>query len=399
MLEGRMSGTPDYSVFLAAYYKAADPSLTQQAIGSRANLGTQAQVSRLLAEARAKGYLREVFEFPADMPPDERRELQRKLELSFYKEHAHLEAALAQRARNLCRTRSDGGNPFKRLHVVATPDWHEGDEKARTDAFGAFGANAAEIVAGYVDEADSCSVAWGRTIDATVQRIRSGRKPPGPGKVFMPIAGEPINYEPNGVSPSDAARILAAAWTGSEPPLSLRGGPARIPKSVYEHDRDGIAREMASYSKNYRRIFARPGGLIENVAMILTGIGDATTSKRIGEQADPWYWETADAEDPDVLGLAVGNIGGVWIARDGLGESDTRKVEQVNKRWLGAQHDDFRRCSLSGGESGRPGVVALAVEPAKATIVLEALYLVNVLIISRQLADTLARELLGTNQE
>jgi DNA-binding transcriptional regulator LsrR (DeoR family) len=394
-----MSGTPDYSVILAAYYKAADPSLTQQAIGSRANLGTQAQVSRLLAEARAKGYLREVFEFPADMPPDERRELQRKLELSFYKEHAHLEAALAQRARSLCRTRSDGGNPFKRLHVVATPDWHEGDEKARTDAFGAFGANAAEIVAGYVDEADSCSVAWGRTIDATVQRIRSDRKPPGPGKVFMPIAGEPINYEPNGVSPSDAARILAAAWTGSEPPLSLRGGPARIPKSVYEHDRDGIAREMASYSKNYRRIFARPGGLIENVSMILTGIGDATTSKRTGEQADPWYWETADAEDPDVLGLAVGNIGGVWIARDGLDESDTRKVEQVNKRWLGAQHDDFRRCSLSGGESGRPGVVALAVEPAKATIVLEALYLVNVLIISRQLADTLARELLGTNQE
>jgi DNA-binding transcriptional regulator LsrR (DeoR family) len=391
-----MNRTPDYSVFLAAYYKAADPSLTQQAIGSRANLGTQAQVSRLLAEARSKGYLREVFEFPVDMPPNERRQLQRELELSFYKQHAHLEAALAKRARDLCRTRSDGGNPFKRLHVVATPGWHEGDEN--TEAFGAFGANAAEIVAGYVDEADSCSVAWGRTIDATVRRIRSRNKPSGPGKVFMPIAGEPTNYEPNGVSPSDAARILAAAWPGSEP-LSLRGGPARIPKSVYEHDRDGIAREMASYSKSYRRIFARPSGLIENVAMILTGIGDVTTSKRTGENADPWYWETAEAEDPDVLGLAVGNIGGVWIARDGLDEPDTRKVEQVNKRWLGAQHDDFRRCSLSGGESGRPGVVALAVEPEKAAIVLEALYLVNVLIISRQLADTLARELLGASRE
>ena len=394
-----MNGTPDNSVFLAAYYKAADPSLTQQAIGSRANLGTQAQVSRLLAEARSKGYLREVFEFPADMPPDERNRLQRWLEQSFYKQHAPLEAALAKRARDLCRTRSDGGNPFKRLHVVATPEWHEGDEKARADAFGAFGANAAEIAAGYVDEADSCSVAWGRTIDATVQRIRSRGKLPGPGKVFMPIAGEPINYEPNGVSPSDAARILAAAWPGSEPPLSLRGGPARIPKSVYEHDRDGIAREMASYSRNYRRIFARPGGLIENVAMILTGIGDATTSKRTGEQADPWYWETADAEDPDVLGLAVGNIGGVWIASDGLAEPDVNKVEQVNKRWLGAQHEDFRRCSLSGGESGRPGVVVLAVEPEKAAIVLEALYLVNVLIISRQLADTLALELLGASRE
>ena len=72
----------------------------------------------------------------------------------------------------------------------------------------------------------------------------------------------------------------------------------------------------------------------------------------------------------------------------------------MNKRWLGAQHDEFRRCSLSGGESGRPGVVVLAVEPERATIVLEALYLVNVLIISRQLADTLARELLpGPSRE
>ena len=393
-----MDGTPDYSVFLAAYYKAADPSLTQQAIGARTNLGTQAQVSRLLAEARAKGYLREVFEFPADMPADERSQLQRRLEQSFYKQHADLEAALAERARELCRTRSAGGNPFKRLHVVATPGWHDGDEQAREDAFGAFGANAANIVADYVDEADSCSVSWGQAIDATVRRIRSRSKPPWTRKVFMPIVGEPINHEPNGVSPSDAARILAAAWPGSEH-LSLRGGPARIPKSVYEHDRDGIAREMASYSKDYRRIFARPGGLIENVAMILTGIGDVTTSKRPGEQADPWYLETADAEGPGVLGLAVGNIGGVWIARDGLAESDTKKVEQVNKRWLGAQHDDFRRCSLSGGESGRPGVVALAVEPEKAAIVLDALYLMNVLIISRQLADTLARELLGASQD
>jgi hypothetical protein len=74
-----------------------------------------------------------------------------------------------------------------------------------------------------------------------------------------------------------------------------------------------------------------------------------------------------------------------YLARDVLAWSDIVKVEQVNKRWLGAQHSDFRRCSLSGGESGRPGVVVLTVEPEKAAIVLEALYLVNVLIISRQL--------------
>ena len=348
-----MNETPDYSVFLAAYDKAMDPSLTQQAIGSRANLGTQAQVSRLLAEARTKGYLREVFEFPADMRSDDRRKLQRELELSFYERHAELEAALAKRARDLCRTRSYGGNPFKRLHVVATPSWRAGDEKARTDAFGAFGANAAEIAAGYVDEADSCSVAWGRTIDATVRRIRSRGKAPEPTKVFMPIAGSRRTTSLMGSA--RATRLASWPLPGRDRrPSRCAAGLARIPKSVYEHDEAGIAREMARYSRNYRRIFDRSGGLIENVAMILTGIGDVTTSKRTGEQADPWYRETADAEDPDVLGLAVGNIGGVWIARNGLTDPDAKKVEQVNERWLGAQHDDFRRCSLNGGEAGRP---------------------------------------------
>jgi hypothetical protein len=42
--------------------------------------------------------------------------------------------------------------------------------------------------------------------------------------------------------------------------------------------------------------------------MILTGMADVRTSKRTNEhtdQADPWYQQTAHAEDPDVLGLAV----------------------------------------------------------------------------------------------
>ena len=156
-----MSATLDYSALLAAYYKAADPALTQQEIGVRAGLGTQAQVSRLLADARSKGYLREVFEFPPGMPPDTRDQLRRQFEQSFYQQHAELEAALIERAERLCGTRSDGGSPFKRLHVVAAPGLRDDDDKAREEAFGAFGASAAEIVASYIDEVDSCGVAWG----------------------------------------------------------------------------------------------------------------------------------------------------------------------------------------------------------------------------------------------
>jgi DNA-binding transcriptional regulator LsrR (DeoR family) len=379
-----MDKTVKFEVLLAAYYKAADPNLTQEDIGKRAKLGAQPQVARLLAEAKSQGYLREVFQFPADVPLDTRRELLRKLEQSFYKRHKKLEEVLTGRAEDLCDTRSGGGSPFKALHVLPTHD---------QATFQAFGAGAAEIIAQLIDEADSCCVAWGRSVDITVRHIRSRTKAPNPKKLFMPIAGEPTNYEPNGVSPSDAARILAAAWPESEC-LSLRGVQARIPKSIYKDDRGGVARQLAMYSNTYRDIFGSKR-MIDKVSMILTGIGDVRTSagEANKQAADPWYLETVEAEERKVLELAVGNIGGVWIARDGASEKEQREVAQVNERWLGAQHDDFRRCSLNAVVGKRPGVVVLAVEPEKAAIVLEALYLVNVLVVSRQLGDALADKL------
>jgi DNA-binding transcriptional regulator LsrR (DeoR family) len=357
----------------AAYYRAHDPTLTQQQIAEKAGLGTQAQVSRLLAEAREHKVLREVFQFPIDLPEDERQQVAN----SFFERHGELEDALAQRARELRSVRAEGGSPFKRLHVVAAPGAeHEKDEKVRERALRTFGIGAAEIVADYIDEATICCVAWGRTIAATVRHVRtkSGRYP---GKTFIPIAGEPTNHEPNGVSPSDAARTLSLAWPGSES-KSLRGVQARIPKSVYERDENNIARELIGYSEHYQEIYA-------------------ATSKQPIESvgSDPWYLETEDAEGKDVLDLTVGNVGGVWVPRDDISPEEKLKVGEVNLRWLGAQEDHFRRCSLNADmQRHHPGVVVLAVEPAKAKIILEALYLVNVLIVSRQLAEALAVELL-----
>lgn len=383
----------------AGYHRAQDPTLTQREIGERANLGGQAQVSRLLTVARERGYLREVFEFPPDLVEDDRQ----RVKDSFYRRHSELESRLKERARELNAARSDGGSPFKRLHVVAAPGLDDGDERSRERAFQSFGANAAEIVADYIDGASTCSVAWGRTISTTVRHVRSRQATPvqAADKLFMPIAGEPTNFEPNGVSPSDAAQTLADMWPEAKH-LSLRGVQARIPKSVHEKDTDEIARELISYSRNYRRIFGTVTGaerpLIAQVAMILTGIGDAKTSGRASEdptredpdRADPWYRETIEAESPEVLDLAVGNLGGVWLTRSDAPEEYKLKVEEVNKRWLGAKHDDFKRCSLNADMPTRPGVVVVAVEPEKAEIVLEALYLINVLIVSRQLADALA---------
>ncbi len=380
-----------------AYYKANDSTLTQQQIADKVGLNNQAQVSRLLAEAREHRVLREVFQFPTGLSDEVRLQVAN----SFFERHGELEDALADRARDLRSVRAEGGSPFKRLHVVAAPGLeNEMDETARERALQAFGISAAEIVAGYIDEAKTCCVAWGRTLATTVRHVRT-KSGDYKGKKFIPIAGEPTNHEPNGVSPSDAARTLSLAWPKSES-LSLRGVQARIPKSVFEQDEKEIVRDLIGYCESYKEIFGQPKSpdrpLISEVPMILTGIGDAATSKQSvdGVGSDPWYLETEDAEGKDVLDLTVGNIGGVWVPKDDLSPDDKRKVQEVNLRWLGAQEDHFRRCSLNADmQRHHPGVVVLAVEPAKAKIILEALYLVNVLIVSRQLAEALADELLG----
>jgi len=383
----------------AAYYKVYDPALTQEQIARKAGLGQQAQVSRLLKEAREHGVLQEVFRFPADLPQGDRLEIVN----SFFLPHGQLEDALSQRSRKLSREQFGGGSPFKQLYVVAAPGIeNEKDADVRAKAFGSFGGSAAGIVAGYIDEVDMCCVAWGRTIAATVEQMPRSSGSNG-NKWFIPIAGEPTNHEPKGLSASDAARRLSDSWPGSKP-LSLRGVQARIPKAI--HDRDGgqIAYEFIRYSTSYRQIFGAPGSdetpLISEVPMILTGIGNVDTSKRnisgVGpEGPDPWYLETVEAEEPNVLELAVGNIGGVWIAKNQISDEDKERVAKVNERWLGAQYDHFRSCSLNADLlRHHPGVVVLAVEPDKAPIILEALHLINVLIVSRQLADELAHRLL-----
>ncbi len=391
-----MASKPSLDALKAAYYRVHDPALTQEQIAYKAGLGAQAQVSRLLKDARDHKILQEVFRFPADLSPEDRLEIVN----SFFARHGQLEDALSQRSRKLSSERSVGGSPFKRLHVIAAPGIeNERDAGVRANAFRSFGMSAAGIVASYIDEVDMCCVAWGTTIAATVEHMPYSSTSHET-KQFIPIVGEPTNHEPNGISPSDAARQLSLAWPGSNY-LSLRGVPARIPKLVHDQDSGRIAGELIRYSTSYRRVFGAPDSketpLISEVPMILTGIGSVDTSKRnmAGIGPDPWYLDTVEAEEPNVLELAVGNIGGVWIAKEDISADDKKRVAKVNERWLGAQYNHFRACSLNADLlRRRPGVVVLAAEFDKAEIILEALHLINVLIISRQLADELARRLL-----
>ena len=383
-----MRSEVDPDLLKVAWVHAQYPQMTQAELARIADVGSQAQVSRLLNLAREKGILREVFTFPADTSD----EVRRIVEQSLFPRHNELEAALVERSGELA-DRRDRAATLKRLHVVPVPRDMPADK-----ALDAFGRGASEIVFDYVDGTHSCMSAWGRAVGATVKFLREGDSGGRP-KAFMPVAGEPQNHSPNGVSPSDAASIMAQRWRVPDQALSLRGVQARIPRSVATLDSDGIARKLVAFSQHYKKIFVGDAGerpLIENVGMILTGIGDVSTSKD-----DPWFRETSEAEDNEenrVLDLTLGNIGGVWLPRPDL-EDDAKaraEVDQMNERWLGAQLKHFLRCARHADlNRGRPGVVVLAVEPTKSKIILAALDLINVLIVSYSLAEQLAAELLG----
>src|SRR6202034_4673503 len=106
--------------------------------------------------------------FPADLPSDARLEVVN----SFFDRHGQLEEELIQRSRKLRNRQTHGGWPFKRLHVVAARGIeNKNDAQVRDNAFQSFGISAAGIVSGYIDEVDTCCVAWGRTIAATVEHV------------------------------------------------------------------------------------------------------------------------------------------------------------------------------------------------------------------------------------
>ena len=138
----------------AAYYKVYDPTLTQEQIG-RLLAVQQAQVSRLLKDARELKVLQEVFRFPADLSQEDRLEVVN----SFFAQHGQLEDALSQRSRRLSREQSGGGSPFKQLYVVAAPGIEiENDARVRANALRSFGISAAGIVAS-ISTKSTCA-AW-----------------------------------------------------------------------------------------------------------------------------------------------------------------------------------------------------------------------------------------------
>jgi DNA-binding transcriptional regulator LsrR (DeoR family) len=336
---------------------------------------SQAEVSRLLRLARDHDWIDWEMHWPddADQASIKRRALP---------ELADLQGRLNDLDPH------KGGAPFAAHVVHSGPVSLDHDERLKQ-----FGRLASEHVGPLLSETETCAVAWGRTIRSTVDGISAmqAKALPGmkvkarPGMRFMPISGEPFNHKDTGISPSTAARLLSKVFGCEANTLSLEGVAARIPKVLGEEV--STIRRLFNMCHDYEKIFGGDSPLIESVDMILSGIGDIESSEN-----DPWFRETAEAEQMDKTDLneiAVGNLGGVWLAKDPGSKLQRSRIEQINKSWLGIQEEHFVGCTRRASERGSPGVVVVAIGPAKAEIVKRSMGMINHLVIDHDLAKAI----------
>lgn len=360
--------------YLSAQGKASDE------ISKTLQIDHQSKVSKLKRIARENGWLGQTWTCP---PEIDRREI----EMCGFPKLKQLESKTQELAER------NGGIRPSRVHVIYSGP-PECSVEERLEKYGGL---AADYVAHILQDAQSCMVAWGRTIRSTVDRVSLYVRKPDCEKLFGPVAGEPLNHPDTGVSPSGAAQKLAEAFRSEDSVLSLRGVAARIP------NREDIPvetiRRFYEQCKTYDKIFGGTDALIRHTDVILSGIGDVESSEN-----DPWFRETQELEGitPDKLAeVSVGNLGGVWFSK--AGSEARKKVDEINARSLGIQEDHFRLCCQRAAPSDSPrGVIVLAVGKPKAHVVARAIGLINHLIIDHSLAEELlnesADELLETHE-
>lgn len=333
--------------------------LKQEEIQKALNIGNQTEVSRLLKHARERHWLK----WHLNIPEEELPEIQARA----YPRLRDLTARLDSLARD------NKGVQVSRISIV----YSRADEPAAL-GMERFGQQAAEHVLPLLRNTETriCAVAWGRTMKAFVDAVQPQTKNR-PDLEFVPVSGEPGRFPYDSISPTQVAERLATAF-GAQC-LSLHGIAARIPKRL--KDRAKVIREFVGGCKDYEAILDGKEPKIGQAQIIITGIGNARSSKD-----DAWFKETAQLEEiNDLQKIAAGNIGGVWIPES---DKDQKRIAEINDRWLGIQQRDFEACAHRGHRSGL-GVVVLAVEQQKARIIKRAVGLINHLVISESLANAI----------
>ncbi len=362
-------------VLRAAHAFCQGDELTQEAIAERLGV-SQSQVSRLLAEAREKRILIDRPQFVPPEPGHPLHDLWREVESQY---------VVSKRLEN--RFRDAFGDPLRRVIVVDGED----------EAFFSGAAHAlVPLLARDPSELGGVStlgVTWGRNIRHVIQALPAVTPEPlrarNPLKL-VPLCGEPFQdrIDPQSFSSSALVWELHRVLNGpqKEPPLSIAGVYAFIPRSFTRNEADTI-RKFYGLGAGYTTIFAGPNPLVGSLDSILTAVGVASAQHRGIFLAERVH--LGDLKEGEVASV-LGDISGILIPRKKAKPALRDRLNELNERWTGVNEEHLRQCASRPSDS--LGVTVVAQAANRAQLIFRCLEekLINTLLISRVLAETLA---------
>ena len=386
---------------MAKIRRAARDILAQQAaylsVGhrwSQAQIGellggiSQAVVSRLIKHAEEKGWIERRLIFHEELLPQDRLdELHRLVEPRGLFE-------------SLKALGAGSGVGIRTLRIVDSGS-SSTNGRAIEAYLSRFGRRAAPHVAALIQRSEVFAVTWG----STVSHVIAGLEAETPAMVirhairFVPVCAEPTAQSSNKDTSSRLAPRLQALTRSTGPSVgtpSLSGVPALIPRRFKGAQMQTI-RKFVEQTASYMEVFGGDAPLISKVDSVLTSVGPS--SRPMGFIHDELMRAGSTPAQPltrnRLSALVAGDIAGVLLPRPGLSKADLREVQELTQMWTGISRDHLARIAREADASKRPGVIVVSSGATRAEIVAEVVRcgLVNELIIDRQLAERLARQL------
>ena len=373
-----------------AAYLSVEHRWSQAQIGALLGGISQTVVSRLIKHAEEKGWLERRLIFHEELLPKDRVEALRRMvePLGLFEALKAIGTGTGVCIRSL-RIVDSGGS---------------GDTTRAIDArLNRLGHRAAPHVAALIQRSEVFAVTWGSTVSHVIAGLETLtpavdlRHP----ILFVPVCAEPTAQSSNKDTSSRLALRLQALTRAAGPSVntpSLSGVPALIPRKFTGADMKAI-RKFVEQTASYKEVFGREAPLINKVDSVLTSVGPS--SRPMGfiheELMRAGGTPTQPLTKARLSALVAGDIGGVLLPRRGLDKAAVGEVDELNRMWTGINRRHLARIARQADATKRPGVIVVSCGADRAEIVTEAVRcgLVNELIIDRQLADRLARQLVA----
>lgn len=356
---------------------------TQSEIGKKLGV-SQSLVSRLQREAKAAGKIRTQL----NLNKKEIEVVTRRL-------------MLVDIADNLTKTTVQWG--VSRVDVFDSLD-EIGDLNQWKIATQRFASVASSILEGIATRENCIGVTWGRVLDALVsvleRRLESKSLARTPREVFVPLWGEEVGpvsarereHEQDNRSNFSSSRLverLTDLFCSGIEPLSLRGIPGFLPAQLKTASARREITRYFGYVSAHNRIFQAERPLIDELDTVITSCGSLKQKN--------WFWSEhylqEDAIKKIVNDTVIGDLGGVFIARNGLKSADMNRLKSLGDRQTGINRKHFIDIASRARRKGTPGVVVFAVGADRAEVLLECCRneTVNWLVLDRHCADSLMK--------